>query len=79
MNFQDTEGVESAGLKLEGLESMVVAGLCNIPSHGHKYRGAVPLQKKRKKNIRHLLNAVVMVFNHCARHFEGGNTFCLQN
>lgn len=46
LNFQDTEGVESAGLKLEGLESMVVAGLCSIPSHGHKYRGAVPWDRR---------------------------------
>lgn len=48
MHFQDTEGEESAGLKPVGLESMVVAGLCNIPSLGHKYRGAEPLQKDKK-------------------------------
>lgn len=46
MDFQDTEGVESAGLKPVGLESMVVAGLCYIPSHGHKYRGAVPWDRR---------------------------------
>lgn len=46
LDFQDTEGVESAVLKLVGLESMVVAGLCNIPSHGRKYRGAVPWDRR---------------------------------
>lgn len=41
MNFQDKEGVGSAGLKLVGLESMVEASLHNIPSRGHKYRAVV--------------------------------------
>lgn len=54
LDFQDTEGVESAGPKLVGLQSMEVAGLCDIPSRGHKYRGVVPLKKKRKE-IRHLV------------------------
>lgn len=50
MNFQDKEGVGNAGLKLEGSESRVEAGLYNIPSHGHKYRGVVPLKRKGKKS-----------------------------
>lgn len=47
MNFLDKEGVGSAGLKLEGSESMVEASLYNIPSRGHKYRGVAPQDKRR--------------------------------
>lgn len=50
MKFQDKEEVGSAGLKLEGSESMVEASLYNIPSRGHKYRGVAPLKRKGKKN-----------------------------
>lgn len=46
MDFQDTEGVESAGLKPVGLESMVAAYPCSIPSRGHKYKGAVPQDRR---------------------------------
>lgn len=46
LDFQDTEGVESAGPKLVGLQSMEVAGLCDIPSRGHKYRGVVPWDRR---------------------------------
>lgn len=49
MKFQDKEEVGSAGLKLEGSESMVEASLYNIPSRGHKYRGVAPLKRKGKK------------------------------
>lgn len=47
MNFQDKEGVGSAGLKLVGLESTVEASLHNIPSRGHKYRAVVSWDKRR--------------------------------
>lgn len=46
LNFQDMEGVESAGLRLVGLESMAAAGLCNIPSRDHKYRGVAPWDRR---------------------------------
>lgn len=46
MDFQDTEEVESAGLKTVELESMVVAYLCSIPSRDHKYKGAVPQDRR---------------------------------
>lgn len=78
MNFQDKEGVGNAGLKLEGSESRVEAGLYNIPSRGHKYRGVAPLQRKGEK-IRHLVNMSVIVLNQCASYFEKGNTLCFPN
>lgn len=78
MKFQDKEEVGSAGLKLEGSESMVEASLYNIPSRGHKYRGVAPLKRKGKK-IRHLVNMSVTVLNQCASYFEKGNTLCFPN
>lgn len=74
MNFQDKEGVGSAGLKLVVLESMVEASLHNIPSRGHKYRAVVSL-KRKGKNIRCLVNISVTVLNHCESYFEKGNIF----
>lgn len=78
MNFQDKEGVGSAGLKLEGSESMVEASLYNIPSRGRTCRGVAPLERKGKQ-IRHLVNMLVTVLNQCASYFEKLNTLCFQN
>lgn len=78
MNFQDKEGVGSAGLKLEGLGSTVEANLYNIPSRGHTCRGVAPLERKGKQ-IRHLVNMSVTGLNQCASYFEKGNTLCFPN
>lgn len=47
MNFQGKEGVENAVLKPVGSGSREVASRHSIPSHGHNYRGVVPLKKKK--------------------------------
>ena len=61
-----------------GSGSMEEASLHSIPSHGHNYRGVVPLEKKKQseKGIRHL--AVIecpLYLRHSAEYFGREHNF----